>query len=62
MTPPSAPFSRRQVLIGLGAAVAAPAVLGPAAGAQAAPEEPRPECLASLVQEGELSYGDLMAR
>ncbi|MFY0406626.1 hypothetical protein [Solicola sp. PLA-1-18] len=59
---PADPFSRRRVLAGLGAVLATPVALALPTPAAAAPSEPAPECLASLVQEGELAYGDLMAR
>lgn len=59
MTPPvRRPASRRQVMAGLGAAVAAPAVVtltGPEASAQAAPAGPAP----SVVVPGSPRYDDL---
>ncbi|WP_134766220.1 hypothetical protein [Nocardioides sp. 1609] len=58
--------SRRHVLLGLGAAGAAPLLLTlpPAAGAaQAAPAGTElAECLADLVESGAVTRGDLVAR
>lgn len=52
--------SRRRVLLGLGATAFVPAAVA-ALPAHADAAEPEPECLADLIESGEVTRADLLA-